>query len=203
MKTLRLATGNAHKLREFREILAPLGVAVRGLDEVGPLEVVEDGATFAENAVKKAAALVQRTGEPAVADDSGLVVDALGGAPGVRSARYAGVSGADQDAANRRKLLDALRGVPEAQRSARFVCALAYCEPGAATHVLQGTLEGRIIASERGEGGFGYDPLFVPEAETRTLAEMSAHEKHAISHRGRALRQLVELLAQHAGSQAP
>ena len=192
MKRLRIATTNAGKLREFREMLAPLGFEVLGLEDVPGFAVDEDAGTFTENAVKKARALVERTGEPAVADDSGLVVEALGGAPGVQSARYAGVEGAGRDAANRHKLVAAMAALPDGERKARFLCALAYIEPGREPLVFHGTCEGAIGRVERGTGGFGYDPLFVlPSHGGRTLAELSPDEKNAVSHRGRALRALL------------
>jgi XTP/dITP diphosphohydrolase len=195
VKRLRLASQNQHKLREFREILEPLGYAVAGLEGVRDYDVVEDGATFAANAVKKAQTLAQLTGEPALADDSGLVVDALGGAPGVHSARYSGVVGLEQDAANRRKLLDELQHVADAERTARFVCALAWVEPDGRPLIVEGRCEGTIGKLERGAGGFGYDPLFVPQGQKRTMAELEPQEKHAQSHRGRALAALLTVLS--------
>ncbi len=195
MKLLRIGTTNNHKLREFREMLEPLGFEVRGVEDLGDFDVVEDGDTFAANAIKKAQALVERTGAAAVADDSGLVVDALDGAPGVYSARYAGVEPPLHDAANREKLLVELRGVPDGERTARFVCALAHCRPGEEPEVFSGTLEGRIGHDERGENGFGYDSLFIVEGDTRTSAELSPEEKNRISHRGRALQEFLAHLA--------
>ncbi len=194
MKTLRVGTTNAGKLREFRQILQPLGFTIRGLDDLPDFEVVEDGDTFEANAVKKARAVVEATGEPAVADDSGLVVDALDGSPGVHSARYAGVDGPDQDAANRRKLLHVLAGTPAAKRTARFVCAIAFCKPNAPPQVFHGEVEGLIGPCERGTHGFGYDSLFVILERGLTTAELPPAEKNAISHRGRALQKLVAFL---------
>ncbi len=196
---LWVASKNLGKLREFRDMLQPLGISVHGAAELADFEVEEDGNTFLANAIKKAQALVAKTGEPAVADDSGLVVDALGGAPGVHSARYAELdqgakASGDQDANNRKKLLGAMRAIPDGERSARFVCTLAYLEPGSEPRVFTGTLEGRIGHTERGDGGFGYDPLFVvtegPNAG-KTAAELAPQDKHAISHRGKALRALL------------
>ncbi|MBI5507191.1 MAG: RdgB/HAM1 family non-canonical purine NTP pyrophosphatase [Deltaproteobacteria bacterium] len=195
MRSLRVGTTNPGKLEELRQLLAPAGYTVRGIDDLEGFAVIEDGATFAVNAVKKAEAVVAATGEAAVADDSGLVVDALNGAPGVHSARYAGVVGPGQDAANRRKLLEALAGVAPDRRSARFVCALAYCRPGEAPHVVTKTVEGAIGFEERGHNGFGYDSLFILSAYGRTAAEVSAEEKHRVSHRGQAIRALAEFLA--------
>ena len=191
-RRLRVATTNAHKLRELGEMLGPLGYEVLGAGE--GFEVVEDGATFADNAVKKARALAAATGEPALADDSGLEVHALGGAPGVHSARYAGESGPTRDAANRTKLLAALAGVPDGQRAARFVCALAYLEPGREPRLFRGTCEGVIGHEERGTGGFGYDALFVLPERGRTMAELAPEEKNAVSHRGRALAAFLAFL---------
>ena len=195
MTRLRVGTANPGKLREFREILEPLGYSVVSIDDLVGFDVVEDGATFEANAMKKAQAVVLATGEAAVADDSGLMVDALGGEPGVHSARYAGVSGPTKDARNRDKLLTALRGVPAAERSARFVCALAYCAPGEAPQLFRGMLEGKIGDCERGDGGFGYDALFEIPIYGKTAAEVSADQKNAVSHRGQALRALASFLA--------
>lgn len=194
MKQIRVATTNPGKLRELREMLAPLGYEVLGVEDFPDFHVVEDGDTFAANAIKKAAALCELTGGPAVADDSGIVVDALAGRPGVHSARYAGVAPPDHDRANRQKLLAEMKNVPADQRSARFVCALAYCRPGHPPQVFEGTLEGTIGYEERGEHGFGYDSIFVVAGDTRTAAEIGPHEKHAISHRGQALRAWLNAL---------
>lgn len=191
---IRIATSNSGKLREFREMLQPLGYEVHGLEGLEGFHVDEDGATFRDNAVKKAAALVAATGKAAVADDSGLVVDALGGAPGVHSARYAGVDGVERDLANRRKLLTALARVPDNLRTARFVCALCYLAPGAEPRIFEGVCEGAIGREERGEHGFGYDPIFVVPHLGRTMAELLSGEKNAMSHRGRALAAWLEWL---------
>lgn len=193
--TIRLGTTNPNKLQEIRELLAPLGVRVDGCDDLD-FRVEEDGATFAENAIKKAQALLELTNRPALADDSGLVVDALEGRPGIYSARYAGVEGPGADAANRKKLLMEMKGVPQADRTARFVCALAYCAPGEAPKVFEGTMEGAIGAQERGSHGFGYDSLFVVRGDTRTSAELEPEEKNAISHRARAIHAFVEWLSE-------
>jgi XTP/dITP diphosphohydrolase len=193
VKTLRIATTNAGKLREFVEMLAPLGIAVRGVGDLPGFSVDEDGDTFEKNALKKARTLLDRTGEPALGDDSGLVVDALDGRPGIYSARYGGVEGPGKDAANRAKLVRELHGVPTAKRTARFVCVLAYCAPGAEPRFFRGECEGRIGDAERGDNGFGYDPLFVLD-DGRTVAEMPSDEKNRISHRGRALAQLLAFL---------
>lgn len=180
-----LGTGNAHKVAELTAILGPLlpGVELLGYDGPSP---VEDGDSFAANALIKARAASATTGRPAIADDSGIVVDALDGEPGIRSARFAG-TGRDED--NRRMLLDRLRGA--AHRSARFVCAAVFVD---GTRVLERSAawEGTVLAAERGAGGFGYDPVFVPaDGGGRTAAELSPAEKNALSHRGRAFEALT------------
>jgi XTP/dITP diphosphohydrolase len=199
--TLVLATRNEHKIVELRRMLAEAGlrevtvVGVGEFPEVG--EVAETGVTFAENALLKARAVAEATGLPAVADDSGLCVDVLGGSPGVFSARWAGRHG--DDAANLRLLLDQLTDVPDGRRGAHFACAAALAVPEAGSireHVVDGRLDGHLVRAPRGTNGFGYDPVFVPDGATRTTAELSAAEKDAISHRGRAMRALTPLLAQ-------
>jgi XTP/dITP diphosphohydrolase len=192
---LRVGTKNPDKLREFREILEPLGFTVVGIDDLEDFEVIEDGTTFAANAAKKALAVVAATGGAAVADDSGLVVDALNGEPGVHSARYAGVAGPSKDAKNRQKLLAALEGVALSERTARFVCALAYARPNEPPQLFCGVLEGVIGTRERGKGGFGYDALFEIPTYGKTAAEVTPIEKNAVSHRGQALRALAAFLA--------
>ena len=186
---LVIATRNRHKLDELRALLVAPGLDLRSaLDFPDVPDVVEDGDTFEANAVKKAEALCRATGLWALGDDSGLEVDALGGAPGVRSARY---SGEPTDyARNNAKLLRELAG--RADRAARFRCVIALARPGEPTLTVEGRCEGRIEHAPRGAQGFGYDPLFVPEGSTRTFAELPAEEKHAISHRGRALRRARE-----------
>jgi XTP/dITP diphosphohydrolase len=193
---LVLATANAGKVTELRRILqaASLPVDLVGTDAYPDLpEVVETGATFAENAVLKAVSAAEHTGHPAVADDSGLCVDILGGSPGIFSARWCGRHG--NDAANLDLVLRQLSDVPDAARGAAFRCAAALAVPGSPAHTVDGMLRGRLIRSPRGTGGFGYDPIFVPEGESRTTAELSAGEKDAISHRGRAFRALVPVVA--------
>jgi XTP/dITP diphosphohydrolase len=185
---LVLASGNAKKRAELLALLDGLDVEVVSMTDLGLEGPVEDGETFEANALKKARAVVEATGEPAVADDSGLEVDALDGAPGVRSARYAGDEATDTE--NNAELLLALEGVPRDRRTARFVCAAALVTPEGEEHVVRGTMEGRIIESPRGKGGFGYDPYFVGDAEHRTNAELSPAEKDVVSHRGAALRAL-------------
>ena len=205
---LVLATHNLGKLAELRAILAPLAP---GLDprsiisaaSLGAPEPVEDGLSFAANAEIKARALVRATGLPAVADDSGLCVDVLGGAPGIFSARWCGRHG--DDAANLRLLLDQIADVADPHRTARFTCAAVLAAPGPDDRPtvtrIERSMEGRLLGEPRGEGGFGYDPVFVPVQEDapggagRTTAQMSPAEKNAISHRGRALRALAPVLA--------
>ena len=195
---LVLATHNAHKVGELRAILAPVlpGLApeaVVGARDVGAPEPVEDGVTFAENALLKARALAEFTGLPAVADDSGLSVDVLGGAPGIFSARWAGRHG--DDAANLELLLAQLSDIRDPHRGARFVCAAALVTPDGFEHVETGALVGTLALAPRGTGGFGYDPALVPLGETRTCAELSPAEKNAISHRGQAFRALAPVVA--------
>jgi len=182
---LLLASRNPGKHAEIRALLRPLEIAVLGPNEAGwTEEVVEDGTTLEENARKKAWAAFRATGIPAVADDSGLFVDALGGAPGVKSARYAGE---EQDpVANCAKLLRALEGVPAAERGAEFRTVLALAGDGV-DQVFVGACQGRITPAPRGEQGFGYDPIFEIPETGRTFAEMAADEKNLVSHRGRAL----------------
>jgi XTP/dITP diphosphohydrolase len=190
---LLLASRNTKKLGELRRILDAervTGVEVIGLDEVPPFpEAPETGATFEETAVAKARDAVAATGLPAVADDSGLAVDALGGMPGVLSARWAGKHGDDE--ANLHLVLGQLADVPDARRGAAFVCAAALVRPGGEETVVRGEWRGTLTHAARGSNGFGYDPIFVPEGETRTSAELDPAEKDAVSHRGRALRLLL------------
>ncbi|GAA4100254.1 RdgB/HAM1 family non-canonical purine NTP pyrophosphatase [Actinomadura miaoliensis] len=204
MTRLVLATRNQGKIAELRDILAGLraadgsGVEVVGLAEFPDApEVPETEATFAGNALLKARAIAAHTGLPAVADDSGLCVDALNGMPGVLSARWSGRFGeatGDKDRANLDLVLDQLADVAAPHRGAAFVCAAALVLPGGAEHCVEGRLRGRLLDAPRGSGGFGYDPIFLPEGETRTTAEMAPEEKNAISHRGRAFRDLAALL---------
>lgn len=193
-----IATHNAHKLTELARILQPLGIeAVTDKDlGISLPEVEETGTTFAENAYLKAASASAVTGLPAIADDSGLTVDALDGAPGIYSARYAGPNGTDKECND--KLLAALKDVPTEQRTAQFVCAVCCVFPdGSEPITAEGTVHGRIGYEERGTGGFGYDPLFL--VGDKTTAELTAAEKDAISHRGQALRQFQALLQKRLG----
>jgi XTP/dITP diphosphohydrolase len=201
-RRLVLATGNAGKAREIDALLAPAGVAIVSQAEFGIEPVEETGATFIENAIIKARHAAACSGLPAIADDSGLVVEALGGEPGIRSARYAGEGG---DAANIHRLLGALGGVPPAQRGARFVCIAVLLRHPAdpLPLVCEGLWEGAIADSPRGDQGFGYDPVFIPRGDERSAAQLEAGEKNRLSHRGRAFRQLLALLLGEAGAARP
>jgi XTP/dITP diphosphohydrolase len=184
VRTLWLATGNEHKVAEIAAILGP-GVALAARDP----QVDETGETFEENALIKARALASQVGQPAVADDSGIEIDHLGGAPGVHSARWT------QESDWIPRVLRELAGVPTAARTCRYVCAAALVRPDGTELVVRGTVEGRIVEAPRGSGGFGYDPIVAPiEGDGRTFAELSAEEKHALSHRGRAFRALAAKL---------
>lgn len=192
MHELLIATRNPGKLREFAAIFDGLGLTLRTLDELGIADEVEEtGETFAANATLKAEAYMALSGLPTLADDSGLEVAALGGAPGVYSARYGGVKGEAQ----LRYLLDQLSGVPWHERLARFVCVIALARPGHPTELAEGTLPGVIEFEPRGSGGFGYDPLFYLLDEDATLAELPAERKNQISHRAAAARAAREILA--------
>jgi len=194
-RTLVLATKNRGKIREFSRALAGLGLHFLSLHDfpaLGPIE--ENGSTFLENACKKAVVAARYSNLPALADDSGLEVDYLGGAPGVLSARFSGSEG--DDAANNRKLLRLLAGVPYRDRRARFRCVLAIATPGGSLVTAEGVLEGYIGLEPRGQGGFGYDPLFIVPEYNCTLAELDLETKNRISHRGRALAKLRERLAE-------
>ncbi|HEX3223378.1 MAG TPA: RdgB/HAM1 family non-canonical purine NTP pyrophosphatase [Nocardioides sp.] len=196
-----LASRNAKKLGEMRRILEAHmpGVEVLGLDDVPAYdEPVEDQPTFAGNALLKAGAALAATGLPSVADDSGLCVDALNGMPGVLSARWSGTTGADrgQDERNNTLLLEQLADVPDERRGAHFTCAVAFCAPGHEPLVVEGRMDGRVIRETRGSGGFGYDVVFEADEEPgRTTAELDPAAKDAISHRGRALREIAPRIA--------
>jgi XTP/dITP diphosphohydrolase len=188
-----LATFNRDKLRELSALLGLPGVALSALGDVpGASAPEEDGATLLENALIKARAALARTGRPALADDTGLEVDALGGRPGLHASRYSG-PGATY-ASNRARLLAELRGVEPARRTARFRCACVACLPDGRELAAEGVLEGRITAAPRGEYGFGYDPLFEVAGTGRTMAEMGEDEKNAVSHRARAVHALAAQL---------
>ena len=197
-----LATRNHHKVAELQRILDATGVAAElvGSDEIPDLpDVAETGLTFAENATLKAVAVAAETGLVAIADDSGLCVDVLGGMPGIFSARWCGRHG--DDLANLHLVLAQLRDVPAASRTAHFACAAALAGPSGVVDVVEGRLSGRLIEQPRGTNGFGYDPIFVPDGETRTTAQMSPDEKDAISHRGRAFRALAPAIEQMISSE--
>jgi len=195
MKDLVVATRNRGKLQEMRVLLEGVVDTVHPADDfAGFPETIEDGLTFEENALKKAREAMRFTGLPALADDSGLVVDVLDGRPGVYSARFAGEGAGD--AANNQRLLEELAGIPAEQRQAAFICVMAFVAPDGCEQVFSGRVAGAIIPVERGEGGFGYDPLFLVDGFERTMAELSLQEKNAISHRGQALRQFRAFLEQ-------
>jgi XTP/dITP diphosphohydrolase len=196
-----LATRNPGKLAELRRILAAAGVsaAVTDLgDAPGMPEVAETGRTFAENALLKARAVAAFTGLPAVADDSGLCVDALNGMPGVLSARWSGRHGDDE--ANLRLVLGQIADVSAGERGAHFACAAALVLPSGEGRVTEGTVYGQLAGSPRGSNGFGYDPIFVPDGFELTTAQMSPDEKDKISHRGKALRALAPVIAELLGA---
>ena len=194
MNRIVLATKNKGKIKEMRQLLAPMHIEVLSLADFAPVDDAEEnGATFAENAMIKARYYFAHTGIPCLADDSGLEVDALGGRPGVYSARYSGEDATDQT--NNAKVLQEMEGVEAEKRTARFRCSMALVGDGTEL-TTDGTCEGILLAEERGSGGFGYDPLFyVPKFE-RTLAEMSSDEKNGISHRGAAVRKMAERIAE-------
>ncbi|MHB9134625.1 MAG: RdgB/HAM1 family non-canonical purine NTP pyrophosphatase [Armatimonadota bacterium] len=190
MDTLLVATQNRHKAEEIAELLADLDVRVVTLTDIDPtLDIAETGETFMENARQKALAAAEATGLLTIADDSGLVIDALHGAPGVHSKRFA-----DTDAERIEKVLSLLHSVPDPERTARFHCAVVIAEPDGILEEIEETVEGEMIRTPHGKMGFGYDPIFRPLGETRTLAEMSIAEKNVISHRGKAFRRAAAFL---------
>ncbi|MCM3387557.1 XTP/dITP diphosphatase [Ureibacillus chungkukjangi] len=192
MKQVVIATKNKGKAKDFEALFSPLGYEVVTMFDVAPdMEIEETGKTFEENAILKAETLSRALNKLVIADDSGLAVDALGGEPGVYSARYAGDH---DDEANIVKVLEKLDGVPEAERTARFCCALAIAGPEIETHTVFGTCEGVILEGKRGTNGFGYDPIFYVPQLNRAMAELTPEEKGAISHRGNAIRKLGEEL---------
>lgn len=194
MKKIVLATGNTGKVREINQLLAGLDLHVAPQSQFGVIEAEETGLSFVENAILKARNAAQHTGLPAIADDSGLEVDALNGAPGIYSSRYAGPTANDRD--NVKKLLTDLADVPESQRSARFQCVMVYLRHASdpTPLICLGTWEGRILFSPRGENGFGYDPVFYVPTHDCSSAELPPEIKNSLSHRGQALRKLIEAL---------
>jgi XTP/dITP diphosphohydrolase len=198
-RSLVLASGNPGKLRELSAMLEPLGWDVRAQSDWNLDEAVEDGLSFVENALIKARHAARLTGLPALADDSGLVVDALNGAPGIYSARFAGADASDQD--NNRKLLDSLEGIPDAERTAHFYCAMALVRNAddPAPLISVGKWDGVIMAAPAGQGGFGYDPLFHVPAEGCSSAQLPPEIKNRLSHRGQAIRAMVEQIESFFG----
>ncbi|MEG0663169.1 MAG: RdgB/HAM1 family non-canonical purine NTP pyrophosphatase, partial [Anaerovoracaceae bacterium] len=183
-----------HKIKEIEAITQAFGMKVVSRDEAGvpPVEILEDGTTFEENSFKKANEIMKLCGKVTIADDSGLEVDCIGGAPGVYSARFAGVDGDDE--ANNRKLVELIKDVPYEQRTGRFVSVITMVFPGGKSLVARGEVEGHLVLESRGEGGFGYDPFFVPLGYDLTFGEFTPEAKNEISHRGRALQKLKKLL---------
>ncbi|WP_404355710.1 XTP/dITP diphosphatase [Cytobacillus firmus] len=193
MQEVIIATKNAGKAREFERMFKPLGYQVKTLLDYPDFQDVEEtGSTFEENAILKAEAVSKAFGRMVIADDSGLIIDALGGKPGIYSARYAGEEKNDQK--NMDKVLDELESIPDDKRQARFYCALAIAAPGKRTETVSGTCEGRILREKRGTYGFGYDPIFYSEEKGKAMAELMPEEKSEISHRANALQKLEELL---------
>jgi XTP/dITP diphosphohydrolase len=191
MNELVVATKNRGKAKEFENLFREHGFIVKTLLDYPEVEDVEEtGKSFEENAVLKAEAICRKLNRPVIGDDSGLVVDALEGRPGIYSARYAGESKSDE--ANIDKVLEELQGIPEEERTARFYCALAVAVPGQTTFTVQGTCEGVILGERRGNNGFGYDPIFFVIEKKLTMAELSSEEKNKISHRAKALEKLAE-----------
>jgi XTP/dITP diphosphohydrolase len=192
-KKLLIASRNRKKKEELQQILRDLDLELLTLDDLPPLpEVEEDGMTFAENAIKKAVIVAQQTGLLTLADDSGLVVDALQGAPGVFSARYSGPGANDEK--NNQKLLQAMQDIPDAGRTARFVCVIALASPDGQVQTVEGSCEGKIDHILRGNAGFGYDPLFIPEGFEESFAQLEPSLKNNISHRGKALAKIKPVL---------
>jgi len=198
---LLVASHNRAKAHEIARILTEERLSFEVLSLADRPDIAlppETGTTFADNAVQKARHAARAAHLPAVADDSGLEVEALDGEPGIRSARYAGDDATDEQ--RYRKILDLLRDVPDDRRQARFVCAAAYAAPDGASLLAEGTCEGRIAHAHAGAGGFGYDPIFIPEGHTVTMAQLTPEQKDALSHRGRAFRLLARLIGDHLAS---
>ena len=197
--TVVAATQNQHKIQEIEAITRPLGIQVKSLGEMGlsHIQVIEDGDTFEANSLKKALEIHRACGHPALADDSGLMVDALSGAPGVFSARFAGEDADDQR--NNEKLLDLMKEIPWEKRGARFVSVITMVFPGEEILVARGECPGRLLFERKGNGGFGYDPLFLPLGFDLSFGEMKAEEKNRISHRAKALAVLADRLRERGG----
>ena len=192
-RKLLLATRNQKKKKELQDILKQLEITIVTLDEIPGLpEIEEDGATFSENAIKKAVTTAAASGMPCLADDSGLVVDALNGQPGIYSARFAGE--VSDDLQNNQKLQKMMAGIEDEARNARFVCVIAVSDAQGKFETVEGKCEGKIAFETSGEGGFGYDPLFIPDGFTCSFAELSPKEKNLISHRGKALQKAKPLI---------
>ena len=198
MSRIIAASQNKHKIKEIEAITKKFGLEIVSRDEAGiaDIEIVEDGTTFEENSYKKAYEIMKLSGEVTIADDSGIVVDCIGGAPGVYSARFAGVDGDDE--ANNRKLMDMIKDVPFEERTARFVSVITMVYPDGDTIVARGEVEGHVIPEEIGENGFGYDPMFIPLGYDITFGQFEPEAKNKISHRGRALVSLQKQLEERA-----
>lgn len=195
-KTVILGTRNKGKVREFQNLLGNEAFTLLSWQDIAqPISVVEDGETFLENAMKKAEATARITGEPSIADDSGLEVDSLQGRPGIHSARYAGPEATDEK--NYRKILAELKGVPREHRGARFVCVIALCLPNGKREWVEGECRGIITEAPSGKQGFGYDPIFFYPEMGKTFAELSAEEKNRVSHRAEAIRKLRPVLEKY------
>ena len=196
MKKAVLATKNKGKLKELKELLKDLNLEIIALDEFSDKigEIIEDGKSFFENAMKKAKIVAEKTGLLAIADDSGLEVDALNGKPDIYSARFAGENATDEE--NNQKLLNELKDIPLEKRTGRFKCVIVAYRPDGKWISVEGTCEGKIALAPKGEHGFGYDPIFIPEGYDRTMAELTSEEKNKISHRGDALRRLKEKISE-------
>lgn len=195
MKTIVVASQNAHKIKEMENIMKGMGYEVISRADAGvpdSLDIVEDGETFEENSFKKADAIMRATGKIALADDSGLSVDALNGAPGVHSARFAGEPCDDEK--NNDKLLELMKDIPEEKRTAAFVSVITIVWPDGSKLTVRGECRGVVLKERRGDHGFGYDPLFLPDGQSETFAEISSEVKNQISHRAKALQKLEELL---------
>lgn len=193
-KKILLASKNEKKRKELQEILQGMGIELLNfsdLEEEMP-DVVEDGKSFTENAIKKAKTIAKLSNYTTLADDSGLVVRALGGEPGIYSARFAGENASDE--ANNNKLLNKMKDIAWEDRDAYFICVIALCTPEGEVRTVEGRCEGRITFTPQGEGGFGYDPLFMPHTYNKSFAQLNSEEKHLISHRGKALRKIKDII---------